>query len=137
MHKFVVVKISFLSRCADKVSVWIQLLSSSFHWTFGWAKDIRYGPILYGSIGFWVLFNIFRRHLSQNTLSTLGSRPIFLGRSGYQFPKISPKSPTISSCFILLFFTKIQPSLLRFLVISKVDFHDIIPQFFLFGPMFP
>ena len=42
-----------------------------------------------------------RRKLSQNTLLTLGSEPIFPSRSGCQSPEKSPKSPTFllpSSC---------------------------------------
>ena len=70
-----------------------------------------------------------RREIFQNTLPTLGFEPIFPNRSGCQSPEKSPKSPTFSSCLLLLVFTKIQPRCPHFLVISKVELLDIILSF--------
>ena len=70
-------------------------------------------------------FQHFRRTFSQNTFPSLCFKPIFLGRSGYQLPKKSPKSPRISSCFLLVF-TKIQPRFSRFPLIQEVELHDFI-----------
>ena len=69
---------------------------------------------------------LFRRTFSQNTPPTLCSGPIFPSRSGCQLLEKSPKSPTFSSCFLPLVFTKIQPRCPRFLVISEVELSDII-----------
>ena len=80
---------------------------------------------------------LYRRKLSQNTPPTLCFGPIFPDRSGCQFPEKSPKSPTFSSCFLLLVFTKNQPRFPRFLVILEVELPDIIPQLCLFGLRFP
>ena len=74
-----------------------------------------------------------RRKLSKNAPPTLGSRPIFPSRSSCQSPEKSPKSPTFSSCFLLLVFPKIQPRCPFFLMISEVELPDIISQLFLFG----
>ena len=86
---------------------------------------------------FWVHFlwihmvlspiQLCRRKLFQNTPKTLCSDPIFSGRSSYQSPEKSPKSPTFSSCFLLLVFTKNQPRCPHFLVILEVELPDIIP----------
>ena len=83
------------------------------------------------------LLQLFRRNISQNTPLTLCSGPIFLGRSGCEFLEKSPKSPTFSSCLLLLVFTKNQPRCPHFLKILEVELHEIIPQLFLFGPRFP
>ena len=83
------------------------------------------------------LLQLCRKKLFQNTPKTLCSGPIFPSRSGCQFPEKSPKSPTFSSCFLLLVFTKSQPRCPHFLMILEVELLDIIPQLFLFGLGFP
>ena len=83
------------------------------------------------------LLQLCRRKLFQNTPKNLCYGPIFPSRSGCQFLEKSPKSPTFSSCFLLLVFTKNQPWCPHFLMILEVELHEIFPQLFLFGPEFP
>ena len=130
-------KNGLLCRSIDKVSC--PNLASVQKLTMGFWQGKR--PL------FWVHFiwihrvlsplQLFRRERFQNTPKTLCSGPIFPSRSGCQSPEKSPKSPTFSSCFLLLVFTKNQPICPHFLVISEVELPDIIPQLFLFGPEFP
>ena len=70
------------------------------------------------------------KNIFKNTPSTLCSGPIFPGRSRCQILENSPKSPKLSSCFLLHVFTKIQPRCPCFPMISVVELHDINPYFF-------
>ena len=81
-----------------------------------------------------VRIQLCRRKLSQNTLLTLGSRPIFPTRSGCQTLEKSPKSPTFSSCFLLCVFPKFSQDVLVFSWFRRQSF---LTSFFSFSSFVP
>ena len=109
-----------------------QLLSNNFQWDFGWANDLCSRAHYIWICKILSPLQLYIRQISQNTFPTLCSRLISSSRLDCHFLEKSPKSPKFSSYFLLLVFTKIQPRLPRFSMISEVEFHDIILQLFRF-----
>ena len=77
---------------------------------------------------------LFKKTFSQNTPLTLGSRSISLHRLSCQFFEKSLKCPKLSSCLLLLFFTKNQPSFHCFPQFQRINF---MTSFFIIPKLFP
>ena len=123
-------KTAFFVGVQTRSPVQILLLPSIFRWAFGRANDLHYGLILYGSIGFWVLFNFVEYHFLKICLQLqVPAQSFRVGRAANLLKNL----PRVQLFLLASFFLsspKISQDVLIFFMILEVEFMKSFLNFF-------